>query len=50
MNAKKMNGKARRAGKRGPRDLSARKSGDVGGGSDAKSGLSQGKRDHKPTY
>jgi hypothetical protein len=41
-------GKGRRAMKRGPGDLPAKKSGSVRGGRDAASGLPTGKRQHKP--
>jgi hypothetical protein len=48
MKPKKIGGKAKRAGKRGVNDLSAKKSGDVRGGRDVASGLPTGKRQYKP--
>ena len=48
MKAKRSGGTGRHAGRRGARDLSAKKSTDVRGGRDAASGLPTGKRQHRP--
>jgi len=48
MKSKKTSRKDREAGRRGLKDLSAKKSGDVRGGRDAATGLPTGKRSYKP--
>jgi hypothetical protein len=48
MKPKKIGGKATLAGKRGMKDLPAKRSAEVRGGRDAASGLPTGKRQYKP--